>query len=503
MHTALDREACYRALQTRDARFDGVFYVGVLSTGIYCRPICPAGPPKLENCTFLPSAAAAHQRGFRPCRRCRPELSPGVAGWRGTANTVYRALNLISEGALNEGNVDALADRLGVTARHLRRLFHRHVGATPIAVAQTNRILLALKLLGETPLAMTDVAMAAGFGSIRRFNAVMHGLYGKPPSQLQSTESPVADEAAGVTIKLPFSPPYDWRAMIDFLALRAMPGVEAVESARYRRTFDIDGAQGIVEVRQGENDDHLLATIWTNNIASLGGVIARLRRLFDLDADMAAIDAYLASDSSLAARVRARPGVRVPGAWGDFEVAVRAVLGQQVTVKGATTLAGRLVAAAGRPLDRRIDTAAGSVHTIFPTPATVASLDLTRIGLIRSRADTLRALGRALVDEPDLLRPFGALEETIEKLVSVPGIGPWTAHYIAMRVLREPDAFPASDVGLLRAFETSSGRPTPRQLLERAEAWRPWRAYAAMRLWVQPSATASGRKARRTSAPGL
>lgn len=235
MHTDLDHDACYRALLTRDARFDGVFYTGVVSTGIYCRPICPATPPKPENCVFLPSAAAAHRMGLRPCLRCRPELTPGIAGWRGTASTVSRALHLISEGALNDTGVDGLAERLGVSARHLRRLFDRHVGASPIAVAQAHRILFAKKLLGESSLNMADIAVAAGFGSVRRFNAAMQQTYGRPPGELRRGLRPEGNDAAGVTLKLPFSPPYDWPAMLDFLRLRAIPGVEAVDDQRYRR----------------------------------------------------------------------------------------------------------------------------------------------------------------------------------------------------------------------------------------------------------------------------
>ncbi len=488
MSSELDREVCYRAVLTRDPRFDGRFYTAVLSTGIYCRPICPARPPKLENCLFLPSAAAAHQMGFRPCLRCRPELTPGIAGWRGTANTVSRALHLISEGALNEAGVDALAERLGVTARHLRRLFDRHVGATPISVAQTHRILFAKKLLGESALPMADVAIAAGFGSVRRFNAVLQRTYWRTPSELRRSLRPQeGNGAAGITLRLPFSPPYDWRAMIDFLAARTIPGVEAVEADRYRRTFAVDGSEGVVEVRSSGEQNHLLATIWTSHVASLGAVVSRLRRLFDLDADVPAIDAHLARDPWLADRVRERPGLRVPGAWDGFELAVRAVLGQQVSVGAATTFAGRLAARLGRPLDSEPGGATDAVRLVFPTPSAVAGADLSRLGLTRARAATLQRLGRAMAEDPDLLRPFESLEETIAKLEGLPGIGPWTAQYVAMRALREPDAFPASDLGLLRAMATHEGRPTPARLLARAEAWRPWRAYAALRLWMQPS----------------
>lgn len=480
----LDRESCYRALQARDARFDGRFYTAVLTTGIYCRPICPARPPKMENCLFLPSAGAAHQMGFRPCLRCRPELTPGIAGCRGTANTVSRALNLISEGAMNEAGIEELADRVGVTARHLRRLFDRHVGATPISVAQAHRILFAKKLIGESSLSMTEVAFAAGFGSLRRFNRTMQETYSRTPTQLRRSVSST-HAAAGITLKLPFSPPYDWRGIVEFLAMRAIPGVEAVEGDSYWRTFAIDRGQGVVSVRPSAGESYLLATIWTNDVRSLAAVVARLRRLFDLDADILTIDEQLSVDPSLAARVRQRPGMRVPGAWDGFELAVRAVLGQQVSVIAATTFAGRLVATLGRSIGTAGEKANAPVHLIFPTPSALGSAELTQIGLTTARAATLQKLGRAMAADPNLLRACETLDETIAKLTALPGIGAWTAQYIAMRALREPDAFPASDLGLLRAMETRAGRPSPAQLLAIAETWRPWRAYAALRLWMQ------------------
>jgi AraC family transcriptional regulator of adaptative response / DNA-3-methyladenine glycosylase II len=484
----LDRDACYRALKTRDVRFDGRFYTAVRSTGIFCRPICPARTPKLENCIFLPSAAAAHQMGFRPCLRCRPEVAPGVAGWRGSANTVSRALHLIAEGALDEAGVDALADRLGVGARHLRRLFDQHVGAAPISVAQTHRILFAKALLTETQLSMTDVALAAGFGSVRRFNAVMQATYRRPPGALRRSTKASGLPGDGVTLRLPFSPPYDWDGMVAFLRPRAIPGIEAVEAEHYCRSFALGPARGRVEVRPVPGQHHLLATIRTDDITALALVVARLRRLFDLDADIAAIDSHLSADARLTGRVRERPGLRVPGAWDGFELAVRAVLGQQVSVRAATTFAGRLVAAHGEPLEGFGPD--GPDH-IFPTPQAVAAADLTLIGLTRARAATLSSLGAAMAADPQLLRAYETLEETAAKLTALPGIGPWTAQYIAMRALREPDAFPASDLGLLRAMQTPAGRPTPAALEAMAEAWRPWRAYAALRLWMQDAETAS------------
>ncbi|MDR3439381.1 AlkA N-terminal domain-containing protein [Telmatospirillum sp.] len=476
----LDRDACYRALVARDSRFDGRFYTAVLSTGIYCRPICPARTPKLENCLFLPTAAAAHQMGFRPCLRCRPEAAPGLAVHRGSANTVSRALCLIAEGALDQDGIEQLASRLGVGGRHLRRLFDRHVGASPIAVAQAHRILFAKTLIDGTVLPMTEIALAAGFGSIRRFNEVFRRAYGRPPHSLRRHDR-TGTLAAGITLTLPFSPPYDWPAMLDFLRGRAIPSVESVEEGRYLRSFVVGSQPGWVEVSHPKDANHLLATIHAEAVSVLSTVVARLRRLFDLDADIAVIDAHLAADPRLAERVRQRPGLRVPGAWDAFELAVRAILGQQVSVAAATTFAGRLAGAFGRPLPQP----AAAVTRLFPQASVIAEADLTGIGLTRSRAQALQSLARSLGTDPALLTGGDSLDDTVARLGRLPGIGPWTAHYIAMRALREPDAFPAADLGLLRAMETADGRPTPKALLQMAEAWRPWRAYAALRLWIQ------------------
>jgi AraC family transcriptional regulator of adaptative response / DNA-3-methyladenine glycosylase II len=485
----LDREICYRALRTRDSRFDGVFYTAVVSTGIYCRPICPARIPKLENCIFLPSAAAAHQMGFRPCLRCRPEIAPGVAGWRGSANTVSRALSLIAQGGLDEDGVEPLAARLGVGARHLRRLFDRYVGAAPVAVAQAHRVLFAKQLISETDLGMAEIALAAGFQSLRRFNDAFAKTYGRPPSTLRRT--PAAQRATpGLALRLAFSPPYDFPAMLEFLAGRAIPSVECVERECYRRTFAIGPARGRVEVSAVPGEHYLLAKIETSDVTVLSAVVARLRHLFDLDADIAAIDAHLAQDPQFRARVLERPGLRVPGAWDSFELAVRGVLGQQITVRAATMFAGRLVAEHGRSLGLGGDEPQ-EPSRLFPGPEVIATADLRKIGLTTARSATLNALAAAVVREPDLLRATDQLEETIERLCRIPGVGPWTANYIAMRGLREPDAFPAADIGVLRALAVGTKRPTPKDAAKAAEMWRPWRAYATLRLWTQPSAAAA------------
>jgi len=478
--TYLDRDLCYRAMQARDARFDGRFFTCVRTTGIYCRPICPARVPKLEHCIFVQSAAAAHQMGFRSCLRCRPEVAPGLAAWNGTATTVSRAIRLIAEGGLDEADIETFATRLGVGARHLRRLFKHHVGASPVAVAQTHRILFAKQLISQTKLSFADAGLAAGFGSVRRFNDVIQQTYGRSPRELRRAKpSDISSRGSAVTLELAFSPPYDWPAIIDFLTLRATPGVELVEAGRYCRTIEIGDAHGYVDVRPAESKNHLIATIGISHIAVLGTVVARLRSMFDLDINIAAVDEHLARDRRFTKHVAERPGVRMPGAWDPFELAVRAILGQQVSVAGATTLAGRLVAAFGRRLEGN-----RAPGMLFPTPQALADADVKSIGMPAARAKAITELARASIADPELLAGNGTLEGSIRALCALPGIGDWTAHYIAMRALREPDAFPATDLGLLRAIRTRSLEPTPQRLLQFAERWRPWRSYAAMRLWM-------------------
>ncbi|HKX30978.1 MAG TPA: AlkA N-terminal domain-containing protein [Blastocatellia bacterium] len=490
----LNHDACYRAILTRDARFDGRLFVGVKTTGIYCRPICPARTPKRENVLFYPSAAAAQEAGFRPCLRCRPEISPDLGSGRGTASTVSRALALIETGALDSGAVEELAERLGVGERQLRRLFQQHLGASPIAVAQTRRILLAKQLIHETRLSMTEVAMAAGFGSVRRFNEVFQQLFGRSPATLRRTRGPATSAASSpeaIVIKLPYRPPYDWEVISSFLAARAIRGVEAVSAGRYARSVELNGARGTICVEPG-GGAWLRATIRFPRLEALPGIIARVRRIFDLAADPLAIGAHLAEDPTLAPLVAARPGMRVPGAWDGFELAVRAILGQQITVQAATGLLGRLVAAHGSLLDQELPGVEGLTH-LFPRPEGLARADLSTLGMPRSRAAALSGLAAAVVADPLIFGAHRSLDDAIKRFRSLSGIGEWTAQYIAMRELREPDAFPAADLGLLRAMADETGqRPTPRQLLARAENWRPWRAYAALHLWVSSAADSPG-----------
>ena len=478
----LDHDACYRAVCARDARFDGRFFTGVKTTGIYCRPICPARTPRRENVVFYSTATAAQEAGFRPCLRCRPETAPDLGAWRGASNTVSRALALIEMGAMDDGSVNDMAGRLGVGERQLRRLFQQHLGASPVAVAQTRRVLLAKQLLHETRLPMTEIALAAGFGSLRRFNETFLALFNRPPSSLRRAAS--SDVSAGdqgeINLLLRYQPPYDWAAMLGFLRVRAIAGIESVEGGVYRRSIGLDGTQGVVTVQPGEGNA-LRANIRFPKLSALPKIIARLRRVFDLAAEPAAIAAQLAKDPRLAPLVAARPGLRVPGAWDGFELVVRAVLGQQITVPAAIGLAGRLVARFGEKLDEPVL----PLTHVFPEPDVLADADLAVLGMPRSRAKTLSAVAAAVVADPHIFATGRSLEEAIVQLRALPGIGEWTAQYIAMRQLREPDAFPAADIGLMRAMADSEGlRPSARELLARAEQWRPWRAYAAQHLWA-------------------
>jgi AraC family transcriptional regulator, regulatory protein of adaptative response / DNA-3-methyladenine glycosylase II len=486
----MDRIACYRAISSRDARFDGRLFVGVKTTGIYCRPICPARTPKFENVSFHPSAAAAQEAGFRPCLRCRPETSPELAFWRGTSNTVSRALTLIEAGGLDDDDVEGLANRLGVGARQLRRLFHRHVGASPVTVAQTRRVLLAKQLIHETSLPMAEVALAAGFNSVRRFNETFRELFARSPVTLRHVRDRGKREAGSLSVRLAYRPPYDWDAMLSFLGARAIPGVELVSGNSYRRSIALRGNSGVVTVTPADNN-RVDVAIRFPDMAVLPQIIARVRRVFDLAADPDAIGAHLSLDPMLAPLVAARPGLRVPGAWDGFELALRAIFGQQITVAAATKLLGRLVAQFGAPLPAAVRDGEGLSY-LFPTPMRIAGADLTTLGMPGARAMAATSLARVIAADPAIFGRGASLEQAIAKLRRLPGIGEWTAQYIAMRELREPDAFPAADVGLLRAMAVDGRRPSPPQLLSRAERWRPWRAYATLHLWAAGTQNTAG-----------
>lgn len=494
----IDPQICYRALKTRDRRFDGRMFVGVTSTGIYCRPVCPARTPKFEHCRFFPSAAAAQETGFRPCLRCRPETAPQTGSWRGTSNTVSRALALIEDGALDgeDASVNCLAERLGVGERQLRRLFHQHLGASPVAVAQTRRVLFAKQLIHQTRLPMSEVALASGYGSVRRFNETFQQLFGRPPTALRRSAVMALPEGAaadvGVTVQLRYRPPYDWDAMLAWLRARAVDGVEEVTGQVYRRTVVEDGEQGTVEVANLGGRDSLSVTIRFPRVRALPTIIARVRRVFDLGADVAAIGAHLAQDPLLAPLIAERPGLRAPGGWDGFELAVRAVLGQQVTLEAGRRLASQLVRLCGNaPSDAPSD----DRRLVFPGPSQVLAADLSALGMPNARKATLKAVAEAALAEPQLFGSLGGVDETVARLRGIRGVGDWTAQYIALRAARETDAFPASDVGLLRGAAERGQRPSPADLHGRAEAWRPWRAYAAQHLWAADSASAPHMKA--------
>ncbi len=491
----LDPDSCYRALASRDARFDGRFFIAVRSTGIYCRPICPAPTAKRENVSFYPTAAAAQEGGYRPCLRCRPEAAPDSGAWRGVANSGYshavtRALELIELGSLDENSVADLAERLGLGERQLRRLFAEHVGASPLSVAQTRRVLLAQQLLRETALPLTAIAFAAGFGSIRRFNEVFQDLFQRPPSALRHGPGQRLQPQAGeVSLLLRYRPPYDWPAMLGFLRARAIPGLEqvddAIEGGRYVRVLEIAGQQGRVGVSHAPAQQALRVQLRASHLSLLPQVIARLRRMFDLGADPETIASQLGERDALMARLlQARPGLRVPGCWDGFELAIRAVLGQQITVGAAIQLGGKLLQKHGAAI-RAPDPEFPGLSHLFPNPAALAAVDLSPLGMPHSRAATLSTVAQACLATPALLERQGSLDQALDRWRALPGIGDWTAQYIAIRQLREPDAFPAADVGLMQAIEKLEGsRPSAKQLAERAQAWRPWRAYAAQHLWT-------------------
>lgn len=488
--SGLDPQICYRALRTHDERFDGRLFVGVTSTGIYCRPVCPVRPPKPEHCRFYSSAAAAQEAGFRPCLRCRPETAPELGSWRGSSNTVSRGLSLIAEGKLDGdgASVEELAERLGVGGRQLRRLFKQHLGASPLTVAQTRRVHFAKQLIHDTRLPMAEIALAAGFGSVRRFNETFQQLFRKPPSALRQKRVEALPEgsvaSSGVTVRLRYRAPYDWQTLLDYLRQRALPGIERVDETSYRRTVHYDGKLGSVEIAHLPEAHSLSATIRFPCLRALPAIVTRIRRVFDLGADVGAIAAHLATDPLLAPMIAARPGLRAPGGWDGFELAVRAVLGQQVTVQAARNLSLQLARSCGTQLSTN-ESGDPELTLAFPEPAQVASSDLSALRMPGARKRALIALAEAARDNPLLFQPLDTIEETVQRLCAIRGIGEWTAHYIALRAVREPDAFPASDVGLLRGACSADGtRPTPSALRAQAEKWRPFRAYAAQHLWA-------------------
>lgn len=476
-------EQYYRALAAKDSRFDGVFFTGVKTTGIYCRPVCTVKTPRAASCQFFDSAAAAEAAGFRPCLRCRPELAP-YALQQNLAHAVWQR---IAAGALNDGNSERLASEVGLSSRQLRRVLLQHFGVTPVELAQTQRLLFAKKLLQETHLPMAELAYAAGFGSVRRFNALFAARYGLAPGAIRRTARVAPGDAPdALTLRLAYRPPFAWDAMLAYLAGRALPGVEAVDQAgTYSRSVRIETISGWLSASHLAARNQLEIRLAPNLAPVLMPLLARVRTQFDLDANPAVIAAHLQHDPLLAPGITNLPGLRVPGAFDAFELAVRAVLGQQVSVAGATTLSGRLIAQFGAD----IDTPCAGITKHFPTPDTLAhaqAADIARIGLPAARAETIRNLAQFAAAGGLKLKPGAGLDEAVSLLKTVRGIGEWTAQYIALRALRFPDAFPAGDLGLQKAAAESpddQGRLTEKQLLARAAGWSPWRGYAALNLW--------------------
>jgi AraC family transcriptional regulator, regulatory protein of adaptative response / DNA-3-methyladenine glycosylase II len=472
---ALDWQICSRARLSRDARFDGKFFIAVTTSRVYCRPICPARNANEKNVRYYATAAAAEAAGFRPCLRCRPECSPGTPAWMGTSNTVSRALRLIAEGGLDEHDMEAFAAQLGIGPRHLRRLFLQYLGAPPSAVAHTRRLQFAKKLIDETDLGMTEVALASGFGCVRRFNAAIRTTYHRTPTRLRQT---ARHQPAGAPheylFRLHFRPPYAWKQVLGFLAARATPGVEAVEGLTYRRTIALRGHAGSFAVTPEADRDVLVLRLQFHEPRLLFAAVERVRAMFDLNADWQAIAARLRLSATLAVGVKRCPGLRVPGCWDGFELAVRAILGQQVSVAGATTMAGKLAREFGEPVP-----APQGLTRLFPVAEVLADADLESVGITRARATAIRSLARAVADEEISFDRVADVPAFLERLQALPGIGPWTAQYVAMRALGEPDAFPSGDGALLARCGGNA-----RTLEETSQSWRPWRAYAAMILWT-------------------
>jgi AraC family transcriptional regulator of adaptative response / DNA-3-methyladenine glycosylase II len=479
----LDNDKCYIAAQSRDARFDGVFFTAVTSTGIYCRPVCPAKTPRKQNCRFFPTAAAAESAGFRPCLRCRPELSPHSQDDK-SRDVVRRALARIQSGELGENRLGELASEFNLSERQLRRLFVQEFGLPPVAFAQTQKLLFAKKLLQETPLSMIDVAFSAGFGSVRRFNTLFRERYGMAPGDIRRAQT-VSPAAETIALRLAYRPPFAWQQILEFIDAHAIAGVEAVIDNAYVRSLQIEKHSGWVKVECAAEDNHLIVTLPMTLTPVLMKALARVKHLFDLDANPQVIAEQLSTDTQLALLTSKVKGLRVPGAWDGFEVAMRTILGQQISVRGANTLAARLAA----KFSQSIETPYEEISLLSPDAKTLAAAtpeEIASIGLTQKRAATLHKLACEVAKGAINLEASADPFVTITALKALPGIGDWTAQYIAMRALHWPDAFPAGDLAL-RKLAVKDQMLSENQLLAVSERWRPWRGYAAMYLWARLS----------------
>jgi AraC family transcriptional regulator of adaptative response / DNA-3-methyladenine glycosylase II len=468
----------YRALAAKDARFDGVFFAGITTTGIYCRPICRVKTPRASSCVFFHSQAAAEAAGFRPCLRCRPELAP----YDLQQNLAHAIWQKIAAGAMNEQGLESLAQTVGLSSRQLRRVVLQEFGVSPIELAQTQRLLFAKKLLQETNLSMTELAFAAGFGSVRRFNALFEARYKMTPASIRRSHS---QPESGIYLRLAYRPPYAWDALLNYLRGRAMAGLEYVDSeeASYRRTIQLDGKNGWISIHHIADKQQLGLQIAPSLSSVLMPLLAKIRQQFDVEANPVLIASHLQHDPILAQQMQRTPGLRVPGSFAPFELAIRAILGQQVSVAGATTVAGRLVRSFGEPMQ----TPWPQLSHHFPTPARLATLsieDIATIGIPKSRAATIQSFAAFSAGGGLDIDPGISMEQLIQRLVTLPGIGDWTAHYIAMRALRFPNAFPAGDLGLQKAVTPPDQTRCSAKALElRSQTWSPWRSYAALLLW--------------------
>jgi AraC family transcriptional regulator of adaptative response / DNA-3-methyladenine glycosylase II len=481
----MDDGALYQAFKAKDARFDGRFFVGVSSTGIYCRPVCRARQPKPENCTFYTSAAEAEQAGYRPCLLCRPEQAPGMAATDASSHLAHRAMRTLEEYCGSGQTLDRLAERLGYTSRHLRRVFTETYNITPVRYLQTCRLLLAKNLLTDTDLSVLDVALAAGFGSLRRFNDVFKGRYGLSPTALRKKARSEEKKSGEITLALGYRPPYRWEAILHFLAGRAISGVETTANGKYARTVrltDANGARvcGWMQVGHRPRQNTLEITVSETLLPVLPQILARVRHLFDLRCDPDAVYETLQAMNAIRPGLCVK-GTRLPGCFDAFEMAVRAVLGQQITVKAANTLAARLVQAYGTPIQTGIE----GLTQLFPSSEDIEAFGdsvetcLGGLGIISTRARTIHELARALRQGALTPDSYADTEEEIRKLKAIRGIGDWTAGYIAMRAMGWPDAFLETDAGVKKALPGH----TPKELSAMAEAWHPWRSYATVNLW--------------------
>ena len=482
MTALINTDEFENARQSRDPRFDGRFFIGVITTGIYCRPICPVRIPKKENIQLYRSAASAFEAGFRPCLRCRPESSPGTPAWIGAPYKVSKALHLIASGNLDRSSVDELAEQLSIGPRQLSRLFQQYVGASPIAVAQTQRLHFAKKLLDETNLPLSEVCFAAGFGSVRRFNAVFQSTYARSPKELRKgVRGTQQTKGEGIRVRLSYRPPLDWKSMLAYLEYRKIPGVEFIdlEQNAYYRTIAIDGNVGDICAQFSEAEHSVMLQINFPDTRHLYHIVEKVRLLFDLKADSEEIERFFSRDALLKKVVKKNPGTRVTGCWDGLEVTVRAILGQQVTVKAATTLAGRVAQRCGENYNGSSE----HLTRVFPTAKILAKADLNGMGIVGQRIAAIKAVA-AMIEAGEVVFD-GVLEteEFVRRLCEIKGIGHWTAHYVALRVLSDPDAFPYSDLILRRAAANNQETLTPKALLELSEVWRPWRAYAVILLW--------------------